>query len=229
MRRVILTDCRCLLSIAAVVLIGTTRLATADSRSTAVVVALRPTARTEAAIVRIADVADLSGGTAALRNRIAALDLDDAPEPGTVLEIDPAQIEFRLRLARIEPRDFMIRGDVVHVVSRYAATSRVATATQPSRVPAQPVSLQKDKPASSPPPAVRTGSPASTPRVIEPFAVKRRDRVKAIARIGDSTVSVTAEAQQDGRVGDVIKVKNIDSNATIYGRVLSSTELEVTP
>lgn len=65
-------------------------------------------------------------------------------------------------------------------------------------------------------------------RVAGPPLVKRRDRVKASARSGVLLVTIVGEAQQDGRVGELIKIKNVDSNTFIYGRVVSATEVEIT-
>jgi flagella basal body P-ring formation protein FlgA len=61
-----------------------------------------------------------------------------------------------------------------------------------------------------------------------PVVVKRRDRVTAFARSGSLSVTSIWEVQQDGRVGEVIKCKNIQSNKEVCGRVISATEVEAT-
>lgn len=330
-------------------------------------VTLRPPPRTTFGVLRIADLAELSGGSESLRQRIAALDVEDAPAAGESLDVTSPQIEFRLRLAGIDPRLVTIRGSTVRASARpisgmskpgkpqsstlLASHSRAVTAanlkssdaeqvvlaaakeclkmqlpwpeedievqlTQPlprelrealsatattcsaelrstgttlgrivlrivSKTPDQrtlDVSIPFDvrhfeevvvttKPiaqghvialsdlefgrqdvtqttgfCTSPdqligqkakrilPAAhvVKAVDVEPVPRAVAPLLVKRRDRVKAIARSGALVVVMVAEAQQDGRAGELIKVKNLDSNAVVHGRVLSATEVEVT-
>ena len=48
--------------------------------------------------------------------------------------------------------------------------------------------------------------------------VKQRDLVRLVARIGPLEIKTKGEALQDGKIGDLIRVKNIDSNAIVLGR-----------
>ena len=57
--------------------------------------------------------------------------------------------------------------------------------------------------------------------------IKRRDQVKMIARVGSVSVSATGEALQDGRLGETIRLRNLESNATIQGRVARPGEVEI--
>lgn len=341
-----------------------------------IVVTLRDAARIGSPVIRISDIADLNGGDEALRKRIAALDLEDAPLPGDTLEITPPQVEFRLRLAGIEVDRVAIRGPAVRVspparppdyqagrrlglrpdqieIARTVGTIRtVGTESQPTsdspleqtvldaakkcvlarlpwpvddvsirlvqplrrevrqfdqedevtcsaevRSPGTPVGRvsvrvvltasgrqtldvpvvldvrhfdnvviatkeiqrgqliakpdlyfdrrevttlfgycstsenligTKAKRAIGAAQMVRQADVEVAGRPNEPFLVKRRDRVKLIGRTEVLLVTVVGEALQDGRVGEVIKVKNVDSNATVHGRVLNATEVEVT-
>ncbi len=65
-------------------------------------------------------------------------------------------------------------------------------------------------------PALHT-APASA--LDEPFAVKARDNVKITARIGTARIEALGEALQDGRVGDVIRIRNSESGRTVHGRI----------
>lgn len=324
-----------------------------------VAIQLRPEVAATSAVVRIADIAEVSGGDVALRSQIAELDLEEAPPVGEPIEVTRTQIEFRLRLAGIDPRQVAIRGassqvssgaksktqitsapklrsvtnveadvsDHEQAVLRAAQTclskklpwdadslvvrlahplskelreqlqsgggvcsvelrstgtpvgqvaARVIVQTPQQRLLESPLLLdvrhfeevvvtskpvarghvfaeddfertrqdvtlltgystspesfigQKAKrilPASQ---IVRASDLEPATRVPEPLLVKRRDRVKAIVRSGALQVSMVAEAQQDGRVGDVIKVKNVVSNTIVHGRVLNANEVEVT-
>lgn len=339
----------------------------------AVVITLHPVAQYKSAVVRLADVAEITGGDAALRARIAAFDLEDTPLSGDSLEITPPQVEFRLRLAGIEMDRVAIRGPAVQVSSpagerggvspparlsqnrganatplAWARSNKAeATSVSPQEQavldaakkcilarlpwPADDVSLRLVQPlrrevrqfdqadevtcsaevrspgtpvgrvsvrvvltasgrqtldvpvvfdvrhfdsvvvAAKPiqrgqlisksdlyvdrqevtalvgysstsenligtkakrtigaVQMVRQADVEAAGRPSEPFLVKRRDRVKLIGRTELLLVTAVGEALQDGRVGEVIKVRNVDSNATVHGRVLNASEVEVT-
>jgi flagella basal body P-ring formation protein FlgA len=347
----------------------------------AVVITLRPVVQYQSAVVRLADVAEITGGDDLLRNRIAALDLDDALLAGGQAEISSRQIEFRLRLAGIDPRIVEIRGSNVlvtasgrhastptgsaavrsaerqddasrsysrlasHSVARSTAdealdesgivpavmaaareclskqlpwpeenvviqlaqplprklleqtvsagttchaemqtsvtplgrvTLRVTVTTPGQRLLEVPVQLdvrhidevvvttkpvarghvfspadleirrrdvtlisgyytsldqlvgQKAKRVLPQSQLIRAIDVEPETRTAGPVLVKQRDRVKVSARSGALVATIVGEAQQAGRAGEVIKIKNVDSNSMIYGRVLSATEVEIT-
>ncbi len=60
-----------------------------------------------------------------------------------------------------------------------------------------------------------------------PIVIKRQDRVNLIAKIGDLSVTVRGEAMQEGRVGETIRVQNVESKTVIQGRVLSAEEVQI--
>lgn len=62
----------------------------------------------------------------------------------------------------------------------------------------------------------------------QPFLVKRQDRVAMVAKVGDLNISVRGEALQDGRLGQTIRVQNVESKSIVQGRVLSADEVEIT-
>ncbi len=64
-------------------------------------------------------------------------------------------------------------------------------------------------------------------RVDNPILVKQRDLVKLIARVGSLRVTALAEAQQDGRAGDRVRVRNVDSRKDVLGRVVGRGLVEV--
>lgn len=53
------------------------------------------------------------------------------------------------------------------------------------------------------------------------FAIKTRDIVKIIAQVGAARLEASGEAQQDGRLGDVIRVRNLESSRIVSGRIES--------
>lgn len=72
---------------------------------------------------------------------------------------------------------------------------------------------------SSPLPRPANGAQPAGPADV---LIKARDNVKIVAVIGPSRVEAMGEAQQDGKIGQVIRVRNLDSNRVVYGRVESS-------
>lgn len=66
-----------------------------------------------------------------------------------------------------------------------------------------------------------------TAPVENPIVVRYRDGVKLIAQVGNLRVSVSGEALQEGRVGQTIRVRNIDSQKTVLGRVVGAGLVEI--
>jgi flagella basal body P-ring formation protein FlgA len=60
-----------------------------------------------------------------------------------------------------------------------------------------------------------------------PVVVKQRDAVQLVARAGDLIVTASGEALQDGRTGQMIRVRNVDSKTVVTGRVVSRSEVRV--
>lgn len=327
-------------------------------RSEMLVLALRSRVQVLGREVRIADIAAVSGGSAEQRRRVEALDLNDVLAAGESVEIAPPQIEFRLRLAGIDPAGVAIRGSAVRVVSGRAVASPRGTAAPPpavrsndsdssleqvliqaaedcvrAKLPwsaddvvvrlAMPLphevtrvatasgyecraTLRSTGPAVGRVPvqvvAEAPGQPsfevavqldvrhfdgvvlaaktlergqtiraadvyvdrqdvttltdycsnadlligATVKRSVRPLVplkasdteanrsatnailVKRGDRVRMVAQIGSHSVSTTGEAVQDGRAGETIRLKNIESKAIVQGRVTATNEVEIT-
>lgn len=72
--------------------------------------------------------------------------------------------------------------------------------------------------------AAGAAGPAGTDR---PVQIKRSNRVKMIAKIGDLTISAVGDAMQDGRIGDTIRVQNVESKTIVQGKVISANEVEI--
>jgi len=60
-----------------------------------------------------------------------------------------------------------------------------------------------------------------------PLMVKSRDLVKIVARVGGLKVTTVGEAQQEGREGDRIRVRNVDSKKEVIGRVIGKDLVDV--
>lgn len=66
---------------------------------------------------------------------------------------------------------------------------------------------------------------AATPE--HAILVKQQDTVKLVARVGSMRVTATGEALQEGRAGQLIRVRNLDSKKILTGRVVSRGTVEV--
>lgn len=49
--------------------------------------------------------------------------------------------------------------------------------------------------------------------------IKAHDNVRIIAVLGAARIEAMGEAQQDGKIGQIIRVRNVESNRTVHGRV----------
>jgi flagella basal body P-ring formation protein FlgA len=65
----------------------------------------------------------------------------------------------------------------------------------------------------------------ATPEI--PVLVKQHDLIKLVAHVGSLRVVQMAEAMQDGRAGQVIRVRNVDSQNIVAGRVVDRSMVEV--
>ena len=91
-------------------------------------------------MIRLADVAQVTGGDAALQERVKGLDLEDAASARRVIVHHAATGWFRLRIAGIDADAVSIRGTAVRVTARRTKsprgpatlTSAVATTTASS-------------------------------------------------------------------------------------------------
>lgn len=60
-----------------------------------------------------------------------------------------------------------------------------------------------------------------------PPAVKKGDRVLIVAESGGLRITTTGEVKNPGKVGDRVKVENLDSNKTLFARVIDARTVQV--
>lgn len=63
--------------------------------------------------------------------------------------------------------------------------------------------------------------------VREPFAVKRGSSLRLTFTLGTMTISAAGSPLTDASVGDVIKVRNLDSGAIVSGTVMADGTVQV--
>jgi flagella basal body P-ring formation protein FlgA len=60
-----------------------------------------------------------------------------------------------------------------------------------------------------------------------PVLIKPQGLVKLVARLGPLQITAMGEALQEGRTGQLIRVRNLDSKSTVVGRVVDRSLVEV--
>lgn len=232
-------------------------------------------------IIRLDQIAKLSGGPLALRQRIGRLDVADMKIGIEQIMVSRELVRFRLMLAGIDEACFRLNGAKRAVVTESddPASARkimaVANDTVRSRYPAVTLSRDITSPqldltrsdrvrleARSPVPTTRPGVvrvdvavlvngktrdvvpvsfdiAASEPaprfgnsgaglrktgyteptRASNEVLIKTRDLVRMIVQVGAVQVVASGEAQQDGKMGDLIRVRNVDSNRIVNARI----------
>jgi flagella basal body P-ring formation protein FlgA len=89
-----------------------------------VLISIRPDLKTDSRVIRLVDVASITGGDPALRDRLKQLDIEDSLTPGESVSIQASQIEFRVRIAGIDMDRISIRGSAIKVTAREAGSGR---------------------------------------------------------------------------------------------------------
>ncbi len=59
------------------------------------------------------------------------------------------------------------------------------------------------------------------------MVIHQNDLVQLIAKVGPLQVKTRGEALQNGRAGQMIQVRNVDSKAIVTGRVMDRSTVEV--
>ncbi|WP_010583813.1 flagellar basal body P-ring formation chaperone FlgA [Schlesneria paludicola] len=109
---------------------------------------LRSNVHVQGRVVRLGDIATISGGELQLREHLKRLDLEDTLLEGESVTITPSQIEFRLRVAGVALDNVSIRGSAVRVTSNgFAATNEVHVVSDTSSEPGvvKPESFEAEK------------------------------------------------------------------------------------
>jgi len=309
----------------------------APGDSGAVIVSVRPAVKVSMPQVFVRDVATCVGGSAKIRDQIAKLDLADLPLEGQATTILREQINYRILIGGIDPKQFRVQGasHVLVELARYLVTEEdvveAAKALVRERLPeaaedvhiqlAQPVRglmvvpstresvhfeaqfssaalplgrirvdvtvvvhgeergsvpvfldvrmreqvavcsrriergelLSKDNvyfdwrsldsvkdylPKAQAQAGRRAKVSLATGQIItlaeveavvaeNPLLVKQQGIVKMVARLGAFEVVTNGEALQDGRLGQLIRLRNLDSRNIVVGRVVDRSVVEI--
>jgi flagellar basal body P-ring formation chaperone FlgA len=172
-----------------------------SGRDGIVLVSLRPAVTMGQGLVRLGDVADFQGGTTTQRGKLAKLDVAEFEGGRPNVLLTKEQVYFRLRIAGWDPGQFRVAGAATAVVHQGNAMAA------PSANPA--------------------AGPQGNGSANAPVVLKARDPVRLLARIGSVQVTARGEAMEDGRLGQMVRVRNIDSSRIVSGRLMENNVVEV--
>jgi len=202
--------------------------------------------------VTLGDIADISGGPASLKQQLVRLEVDEVAEAGKEVLISQRRIVYRLQLAGIDLDRIHIEGArvarvrfrsvVSHGDSRDGAVLVAAKPLQPGEVITDANTRLEYRPSEGegviPAQAYgrRLARPISANQVIraeyltssdQPTLVKKGELVRLMARVGPLEISARGEALSDGKLGQIIPVRNVDSKQTVHARVIRPATVQV--
>ena len=74
---------------------------------------------------------------------------------------------------------------------------------------------------------VNAGTPINSMMIDKPIIMKRMSMIRIISRFGGIEVETDGQALQDGREGDLIRIKNMRSNKILSGKVVDQVTVDV--
>lgn len=148
-----------------------------------------------------ADIASVSSSDHHFVSVLEQINLGPSPSTGYTRKLTSGYIELRLRQRKIDPKSLPITIPAsVLITSNRAASGWVSEATH----------------------AMDTASVGPSP-----YLVKRGDVIRVMIRTASAEITALGEARQDGRLGDLVEVKNVDTGKRFTGRVVSAGVVEV--
>jgi flagella basal body P-ring formation protein FlgA len=128
-----------------------------------VLIRLKPRVEVQHRLIRIGDVADLSGGLAPLRDQIARIDLAEVGEPKGI-QVSRKQVTFRLQLAGIPTNLFRVEGaERIQIGARFRQITAEEVESQARKAllaqlpwPAEEVQIDLVQPVLAPLPTLAT-------------------------------------------------------------------------
>ena len=222
----------------------------AEPESAIVHIGLRAEVELHTGRIHIGDVADVSGGPLHLRQRIAGLDIDELVGMERETYITQRQVAYRLQLAGVDMQSVRLEGAPFVRVKLAAIQPASASRNNAGRVSSSPLQAGNAvtgfragtanhlvggvRPASlsARPAADSVATNQMRPNehlsISDPVVlIKKGDLVRLMARVGPLEISTRGEALADGRLGQIIPVRNVDSKQTVHARVIKPATVKV--
>ncbi|MCS7167839.1 MAG: flagellar basal body P-ring formation chaperone FlgA [Gemmatales bacterium] len=186
--------------------------------------------------ITLGDIAEIVGGPIGLRQGLSRLELEEANNALETLIITKRRVIYRIQLAGIDINAVQIVGaDEVKIIRKANLQSDLQRVSYSGQ---EPRSLGSSAKPATEPRLVRSGHPqgqanrregvdgqgtlSARPSDVaqgEAVIVRKGDFVRLVARVGPLEVSTRGEALADGKLGQIIPVRNLDSKQTVHARV----------
>ncbi len=169
------------------------------------VIEFRSSANVVSSDIWFTDIATIESSDQDFIRALEQVNLGPAPSVGYSRNLTSGYIELRLRQQRIHPGSLAVEIPASILVTSEAkmqpSSSTVSAGAEPSSSPG------------------RGGS--------SPYLVERGQLVRVSVLTGSAEVTAVAEARSNGRLGDLVEVKNVDTGKRFYGRVVAAGVVEV--
>jgi len=197
-------------------------------------VRLRSAAGCSAAVVRVADVAEVFAQDARIGNSLADITLCPAPAPGGKRVLSQAEVQELLALSGVDRKTANVTGSESVTVTA-EGHARSATGAKKPLVAAglRQATFEADVETSrKPAPRAAVKSKAALPSddkdEKEPPVVEKGTIVTVSARVAGIKVTTSGKAIDDGATGDTIGVELTDGKQRVLAKVTGPQVVEVT-
>jgi flagella basal body P-ring formation protein FlgA len=147
--------------------------------------------------------------------------------PNLVIPVGEPAMECAL-IGGSTDSEYLTVGVTVYINGYVEGFVRVEFSKSSHIASSKPTGLVQQNPVENTSSASSTSAPKPTAHAAAtPYLVTRGDTVYVIARTAFAEITTTAEARADGRLGDLIEVRNLDTGKRFVGRVVSAGVVEV--
>jgi len=168
------------------------------------VIEFRSTASVVNRDIWFTDIAAIESSDQDFVRALEQVNLGPAPSAGYTRNLTAGYIELRLRQQKIHPSSLP-----VEIPASILVTSEAKTPLSASTVSA----------------AAQTSSHGGASS--SPYLIERGELVRVCVKTGSAEVTAVGEARTNGRLGDLVEVKNVDTGKRFYGRVVAAGVVEV--
>jgi len=197
-------------------------------------VRLRSSAVCNAAVVRLADVAEIHGEDALLKAALSEVPLCAAPGKGSERQFSQQDVRQLLALSGVEPAAVQVTGSetvtlLTEIIPGNLAASRRRTKLPTHRQAVFEVEVPGRREQLTPRPSagpIKTVS--ATGESTKPLRLVERGALCTVhARVGGIRVTAPGKALQAGALGETISLEMSDTKERVLGRITGSQIVEV--
>jgi len=196
-------------------------------------VRLRSSAGCSAAVVRLADVAEVFAEDVRIGSALAEITLCPAPAPGGKRTLSQAEVQELLALSGVDRKTANVTGSEIVTVTA-ESTSRSATGAKRPLVAAGvgQAAFESELETSRKPAAPKTKPQFAAPAQVKeeklPPVVEKGAVVTVSARAAGVKITTSGKALDDASTGETISVELTDGKQRVLAKVVGPQAVEVT-